>query len=439
MEDVSSSWCTTTPRISSDGYDPILLTKDEEDKDNESDDTYLHYNLYHHGDDDDDENDENEVEVPTFALWREEDSSLFSSAASSSSSSSSSSFSLSSICCRLVSSEFWQQHAFCLGSFLLLIASVMGVVETWKENETDDQHSMLLMMLMKNKFGPTLNYDDHDVDEPLGPTTMDTLEYWSFYKALCVCGTFLYLLDSILFICTKFQEQDSSNNNNENNNNSRELLLGGQQQQQGEVTEEVEETDESTLTSASLTHIFFIDDMEEEDTSLWFAIIFGIASALDLCSSFLQDSDYPWPSYIFECSSVYLFGLSANFMLYSKRKFYLRQSKQQQQLRRCSLVRWGDILFWIGCTADIIVCILDNPTSNANDWWEAIGSMSSSLFWFIDAILYELAGEDIFDMELVVHDRRGDAIAIPLEDEEVHEERQEEEEQQEVRGADMLS
>jgi hypothetical protein len=248
----------------------------------------------------------------------------------------------------LMTSKFWQHHSFWMGSLLAVVASTLNLVETYKTGgmEEDDDDTLV--------------------------TALDPFEYWNFYKGLMVGATCLFLLDSILHIRSMYR---SSNR-------------------------EADAADGTTISSASIDQ----DDLEG-NTSLWFASLFGVASAFDLCCSFLNDSDYPWPAYVFECLSVYLFGMAANFLLYTKRDAYRKQ--------RCSLMAWGDCLFWIGTTTDVVVSVLDNPTSTANNWWSAIGGMMSSVLWLIDAIFYEMAGADIFDMEVLVEGRR---IAIPHED-----------------------
>ena len=293
-----------------------------------------------------------------------------------------------------MSSQFWQHHSFWMGSLLLVIAATMNLVYTWMDEYYYDDDD-----------GDDSNNDGMDDEIFVG--AKDPLACWDAYKALMVGGTFLYLLDSILHIRSKYESSNL-------------VQTTGQ------------DADQSTLSSSSslsFLGIFRIDN--EEDTSLWFASIFGVASAFDLCCSFLQDDDYPWPAYVFECLSVYLFGMSANFLLYTKRDHYLKQ----QPHCHCSLMGWGDVFYWIGCTTDVVVSVLDNPTNKAkNGWWNAIGCMASALFWLTDALLYECAGADIFDMEVQVpqEGQRRRMIAVPQDDDE-HDEQEilEEDEDQE--------
>ena len=258
-----------------------------------------------------------------------------------------------------------------MGSLLLVIAATLNLVNTWMDEyyyDDDDEN---------DDKGNANSNGSNAMDDERFVGTNDPLACWDAYKGLMVGGSFLYLLDSVLHIRSKYH---SSNH---------------------PIQATADGTDHSTLSSSSslsfLGRMFRTDD--EDDTSLWFACIFGVASAFDLCSSFLQDDDYPWPAYVFECLSVYLFGLSANFLLYTKRDHYLKH----QPCCNCSLMGWGDAFYWIGCTTDIVVSVLDNPTNQEHyGWWNAIGCMASALFWFTDALLYECAGADIFDMEVLV-------------------------------------
>ncbi len=216
----------------------------------------------------------------------------------------------------------------------------------------------------------TLNErQSNDDDDDDGPTKLP-LQYWDVSKALSVASTLLYLIDSILHYMQQRHEEDENQND-----------LSGQVNYR---------------------------------TRMRFVITFGIAACFDLAASIMDDEDYPWPSYISECAAVYLFWSSAVLLLYTKRAVYCNGNN----FKSASLAFWllclGDWLYWMGCTADVTLNIVDNPRHDINYLWAASIALISSLFWFLDAVMYQLADADVFDVVVPLGHADVDGGIMPL-------------------------
>lgn len=245
---------------------------------------------------------------------------------------------------KLCQARFWKKHLFGIGAILASIASTIDLVEALGELGLEDE--------------------DDDDDSPIeGP-----LQYWDAYKGLMVSSTLLYLIDSVLHV--------------------NEECHGGTDDQAS--SEDGDEDDDRS----GIVH----------STRIRFAVIFGVAACFDLSCSVTDDEDYPWPSYILECSSVYLFWLAAAMLLYRKRTVYCGNSSPcaKGSLLSSSSTFWflclGDWLFFLGCTTDVVVSVLDNPWQEMHYLWSAIGGTISTLFWSLDAVMYQIAGADLFDV-----------------------------------------
>ena len=205
--------------------------------------------------------------------------------------------------------------------------------------------------LSETMFEEQTAYNEDD-----GPTKLP-LEYWDINKSLTVGSTLLYLIDSILHF--------------------------------------VQQRREGRRHSATTTPSGVLVDYA---TRIRFAIIFGVASFFDLGASITDDEDYPWPSYIMDCLAVYLFWLSAVLLLYTKRSVYCDTSNCKDSPTSFWLLCSGDWLYWMGCTADVALNLLDSPWHDIGDIWVSTIGMVSALFWFFDAVIYELVDADIFDV-----------------------------------------
>jgi hypothetical protein len=167
------------------------------------------------------------------------------------------------------------------------------------------------------------------------------------------------------------------------------------------------------------------DSVKSISTSWTFSVLFGVAATFDLLSSMtdddVDDDDdndndddvdvYPWPSFIFGTICVILFWACAVITLWNKRTFYYdhffastsssdnnnSNNSIDSTNSEWSLLLWGDVLFMVGCTIDLIVNFADNPIREASWMVIATAGLFSSLCWFVDAILYTWADADIFD------------------------------------------
>lgn len=223
--------------------------------------------------------------------------------------------------------------------------------------------------LSSTMFEQQTSYDEDD-----GPTKLP-LEYWDINKSLTVGSTLLYLIDSILHFVQQRRE------------GRRNSSMGGSG---GGV-------------------------LVDYSTRIRFAIIFGVASFFDLGASVTDDEDYPWPSYIMECLAVYLFWLSAVLLLYTKRSVYCDSNNCKDSPTSFWLLCSGDWLYWMGCTADVALNLLDSPWHDIGEIWVSTIAMVSALFWFFDAVIYELVDADIFDVVIPFGGRiELDGVTTPL-------------------------
>lgn len=258
--------------------------------------------------------------------------------------------------CSCLSTEFLKRHSFLIGASFAVVASLLDLVTTWKEQN-----------------GGSIDDDDDDDATSGGENPLSS---WNIYKVLMTVATVLYWLDSILHINSQSATQEEEISDGHSN---------GEGSDEGYVTRQAEKAE-----------------------NIRFATIFGVAAMFDLGSSILDDEENPRPAFVSECLSVYIFWMSAHFMLYTKRKSY-RQG--------FSFLLLGDVLFWMGCTTDVFVSVLDRPTNNVSSLGIAFGGVISSILWFADAILYELAGADIFEMEVKLGNELV-ATLLPEEDDE---------------------
>lgn len=248
----------------------------------------------------------------------------------------------------ICTSNFWERHAFFIGSILAVVACVRDFSSTMFEQRT--------------------SYEGDD-----GPAQMP-LQYWDINKSLRVGSTLLYLIDSILHFVR--QRKEGRRNSSHINTTSGVLV--------------------------------------DYATRIRFATIFGVASFFDLGASITDDADYPWPSYIMECLAVYLFWLSAVLLLYTKRSVYFDRSNCKDNPTTFWLLCSGDWLYWMGCTADVALNLLDSPWHDIGDIWVSTIGIVSALFWFFDAVIYELVDADIFDVVIPFGRIEFDGGSTPL-------------------------
>lgn len=214
-------------------------------------------------------------------------------------------------------------------------------------------------------------YDD---DSP----AQSPLRTWDSNKILMVCSTSLYLIDAILHVLESHRGDEA-------------------------------DTEDFAL-------------LVLHSARLRFAIGFGVAAFFDLASSSTEDEDYPWPSYVFSCGSAFLFWTCAAILLYTKRSSYCGYCYPLP--KSCGLLCLGDWCFMAGCTVDVVACFFDTPLHDVSYIWSASRGMLSSLCWQLDALLYQWANADLFDVAVPADSTSPtlgpSLISIPQEDTEDH-------------------
>jgi hypothetical protein len=297
-----------------------------------------------------------------------------------------------------------------------------------------------------------LDLDDKQQNNTLPPTITITttnkfhdnpLTVWDVSKVFITLSTLLYLMDSLIHIIVLLRSKNDAEHEHEQlrqhfDEEARVAVVTQQQLKQ------VQSLGQSLLENSNSLQISHISSQNEDrdpdqctppisdddgdsvrsiSTSWTFSVLFGIAATFDLLSSMTDDDvdddddnatdRYPWPSFVFGSLCVDLFWACAVIALWNKRTSYYdhffvnRVSTNYSDNNNDNsiapadsewhLLLWGDMLFFVGCTIDVMVNLADNPIHQASDMVIAAASLSSSLCWLVDAILYAWADADIFD------------------------------------------
>ena len=113
------------------------------------------------------------------------------------------------------------------------------------------------------------------------------------------------------------------------------------------------------------------------------AVTFGIAAICDFLGTLTYDVS-PVPAYVAYSTSVHVYLLNAIMVLSGRVPGFSSLPK--------GLTSGGDMLFLVGSLIDVLISYVDNPEAPASEWrMIAWGSLTSSILWFIDALLYILA------------------------------------------------